>query len=183
MAPEDFVYAIPADLAARDVAQLLCAGIIGYRAYLRIGIRPGGRLGLYGFGGSAHIAIQVARHQGCEVFVFSQRENHQQMAREMGAAWVGASNDEPPEPLHASILFAPAGELVLPALATLRRGGRLAIAGVGARVGGDARELLDLAAEIPIRTRVREHALEDANRALLELKRGQIRGAKVLHIT
>ncbi|MEE9607541.1 MAG: zinc-binding alcohol dehydrogenase family protein, partial [Myxococcota bacterium] len=130
VAPEAFAYALPSGVAARAAAPLLCAGIIGYRAYLRSGARPGCRLGLYGFGGSAHIAIQIARHHGCEVYVFSRGGKHRDLARGLGAAWVGGSFDAPPQPLDAAILFAPAGEIALPALEALDRGATLAVAGI-----------------------------------------------------
>jgi propanol-preferring alcohol dehydrogenase len=128
--PEAFAYALPEGLSARELAPLLCAGIIGYRAYRRSGIQPGGRLGLFGFGGSAHVTIQVARHQGCEVYVFSRGGKHRELAEELGAVWVGDSFDRPPQLLDGAILFAPAGELVPPALEVLDRGATLAIAGI-----------------------------------------------------
>jgi alcohol dehydrogenase, propanol-preferring len=201
--PEAFAYALPEDANARDLAPLLCAGIIGYRAYVRSGVRPGGRLGLYGFGGSAHVTIQVARHHGCEVYVFSRGGEHRALAEELGAAWVGDSFDAPPRPLDGAILFAPAGELVLPALEALDRGATLAVAGihlsdvppldyerhlfhertltsVTANTRRDGRELLELAAEVPIRTRTRAYSLEEANESLRDLKADRIRGAAVL---
>jgi len=203
VAPADFVYALPDDLDARDAAPLLCAGIIGYRAWRRSGVRPGGRLGLFGFGGSAHIVIQVARHHGCEVSVFSRGGVHREHAEELGAAWVGDTRDRPPHPLDAAILFAPAGEIVPVALSRLDRGGVLACAGihmsdvppldyqrhlfqerelrsVTANTREDGRELLRLAAEIPLRTGTTAYALEHANRALLDLKEDRVRGAAVL---
>jgi propanol-preferring alcohol dehydrogenase len=203
VAPEAFVYALPEDRSARELAPLLCAGIIGWRAYRRSGIRPGGRLGLVGFGGSAHIAIQIARHHGCEVFVFSREERHRALARELGAAWVGGSGDAPPAKLDAAILFAPAGELVPPALEALDRGGVLALAGihlspipaldyarhlfqerelrsVTANTREDGRELLRLASEIPLRTHTVPYPLARANEALADLKHDRIRGAAVL---
>ena len=128
--PEAFAYALPEALSAAQLAPLLCAGIIGYRAYCRSAVQPGGRLGLFGFGGSAHVTIQVARHHGCEVYVFSRGGEHRALAEELGAIWVGDSFDRPPHPLDGAILFAPAGELVPPALATLDRGATLAIAGI-----------------------------------------------------
>jgi propanol-preferring alcohol dehydrogenase len=201
--PEAFAYALPEDLPAAQLAPLLCAGIIGYRAYRRSAVAPGGRLGLFGFGGSAHVTIQVARHQGCEVYVFSRGGEHRELALELGAAWVGDSFDRPPHPLDGAILFAPAGELVPPALETLDRGATLAIAGihlsdvpgleyqkhlfqertlqsVTANTRDDGRALLELAARIPIRTHVRSYALEQANEALLDLKGDRVRGAAVL---
>ncbi len=203
VAPEDFVHPLPDDLPARELAPLLCAGIIGYRAWRRCGVKPGGVLGLWGFGGSAHVTIQVAVHLGCRVHVFSRGDAHRELARELGAASVQESFDRAPEPLDGAILFAPAGELVPPALAALNRGGVLAVAGihlsdippldyqrhlfqerelrsVTANTRRDARELLRLAQEIPIRTRTVPYALEDANRALLDLKEDRIRGAAVL---
>jgi propanol-preferring alcohol dehydrogenase len=201
--PEDFAHALPAGPSGCELAPLLCAGIIGYRAYKRSRVRPGGRLGLYGFGGSAHIAIQVARHFGCEVLVFSRGGEHRELALELGAAWVGESREPPPRPLDAAILFAPAGDLVPPALEALDRGGTLAIAGihlsdvpgldyqrhlfqeraiqsVTANTREDARELLALAAAIPIRTRTSLYPLEAANVALVDLKHDQVRGSAVL---
>ena len=158
-----------------------------------------------GFGASAHIAIQVARHQGCEVYVFSRAALHGELARELGATWVGGSDDAPPQPLDAAILFAPAGELVPVALARLDRGGTLAIAGihlseipaldyerhlfqervltsVTANTREDGRALLQLAAEIPIRTHTTLYPLEQANEALDDLKNDRVRGAAVLEI-
>jgi propanol-preferring alcohol dehydrogenase len=203
--PEAFAYALPENLTASQLAPLLCAGIIGYRAYGRSGIEPGGRLGIFGFGGSAHVTIQVARHYGCEVYVFSRGGEHRQLAEELGATWVGDSFDAPPHALDGAILFAPAGELVPPALETLDRGATLAIAGihlsdipaldyqkhlfqertvqsVTANTREDGRALLELAAEIPIRTHTQRYALEDANEALLDLKEDRVRGAAVLDV-
>jgi len=205
LVPAEFAYPLPEALAARDAAPLLCAGIIGYRAYRRSGVRAGGRLGLFGFGGSAHIAIQVARHHGCEVSVFSRGDRHRALAEELGAVWVGAVDERPPHPLDAAILFAPAGELVPFALEALDRGGVLAIAGihlsdipaldyrsqlfeereirsVTANTREDGRALLELAGEIPIRTRTAAYPLEAANEALIDLKHGRIAGAAVLEI-
>ena len=203
VAPEAFCYPIPAAFGDEEAAPLLCAGIIGYRALRLSGIRPGQRLGLYGFGGSAHIAIQVAVHRGCEVFVCSGREDHRTFARKLGAAWAGSAAEGPPKPLDAAILFAPAGELVPPALRALERGGTLAIAGihlspippldyardlfqertlrsVTAATRQDALDLLREAAAIPVRTKTRPFALKDANKALQALKGGRIDGAAVL---
>ena len=203
--PEDFAYPLPRDISAQQAAPLLCAGIIGYRAYKRSAVRPGGRLGLWGFGGSAHITIQVARHFGCEVYVFSRGGEHREHAEELGAAWVGDSFDRPPHPLDGAILFAPAGELVPPALEALDRGATLAVAGihlsdvppldyqrhlfqertlqsVTANTRADGRELLELAASIPIRTRTTPYPLEAANQALSDLKRDRVRGSAVLEV-
>ncbi len=204
-APADFVHPLPDALAGPEAAPLLCAGIIGYRAYRRCGVRPGGRLGLWGFGGSAHIVIQIARHFDNQVFVFSRGGAHRELAGELGAAWVGESFEASPTPLDAAILFAPAGELVPPALEALDRGGVLAIAGihlsdvpgldyqrhlfqerelrsVTANTREDARALLALAAEIPIRTHTVPYPLERAGDALRDLAADRIRGAAVLEI-
>jgi propanol-preferring alcohol dehydrogenase len=203
LASEDFVYELPEGPPARELAPLLCAGIIGFRAWRRSGVRPGGRLGMFGFGASAHIAIQVARHHGCRVYVFSREDRHRALAGELGAAWVGGSTDAPPEKLDAAILFAPAGELVPPALEALDRGGVLAVAGihlsaipgldyarhlfqerelrsVTANTRADGRELLRLAREIPLRAHTVPYALASANEALADLKHDRIRGAAVL---
>lgn len=198
-----FAYSIPAIFGDEEAAPLLCAGIIGYRALRVSGIRPGQRLGLYGFGASAHIAIQIARHWGCEVYVCSLKPEHQQLARELGAHWVGGATDRPQVPLHGSIIFAPAGDLVPPALRALERGGTLALAGIhmsaippldydrelfGERVlrsvtantRQDGEDLLREAAAIPIRPRTQRFRLEEANLALQALKAGAINGAGVL---
>jgi propanol-preferring alcohol dehydrogenase len=203
VAPEAFVHPLPEGLEAHALAPLLCAGIIGYRAYTRCAVRPGGVLGLWGFGGSAHVTLQVAAHFGCRVHVFSRGDAHRDLARELGAASVQGSFDTSPEKLDAAILFAPAGELVLPALEALDRGGVLAVAGihlseippldyqrhlfqerelrsVTANTREDAAALLRLAAEIPIRTHTATYALEDATRALADLKHDRVRGAAVL---
>jgi propanol-preferring alcohol dehydrogenase len=203
---EDFAYAIPESLDAAEATPLLCAGIIGFRALQRAEIRPGCRLGLYGFGASAHIAIQVARHLGCDVYVMTRDERHRELARELGAVWTGAATDRPPVPLDSAILFAPAGELVPPALAALDRGGTLALAGiyltdvpplqyerhlfyerqvrsVTANTRTDGHELLRLAGEIPLHPRTTAFPLRDANRALDRLKHDAIRGAGVLVMT
>lgn len=204
-APEDFVYALPDGLSAGVAAPMLCAGIIGYRALVRSTIRPGEALGLYGFGASAHIVLQIARHWGCSVYVSTRGERHQALAREMGADWVGGADAVPPVKLRAAILFAPAGELVPVALAALDRGGTLAVAGihvsdipplnyqahlflerslrsVTANTRADGEELLRLAAEIPLRASTEEFPLEQANEALFRLRHDQIAGAAVLRI-
>jgi propanol-preferring alcohol dehydrogenase len=205
VAYEDFVYPLPAGFPDAAAAPLLCAGIIGYRALRLSDIQPGGRLGLFGFGASAHIAIQVARYWGCEVLVFTRSPGHQELARQLGAAWVGRAEDTPPGKLDSAIIFAPAGNLVPQALKHLDRGGTLALAGiymtpipkldyeqdlyyektvrsVTASTRRDGRELLDLAARIPIHPKVQLFPLEEANRALQLLKAGEIDGAGVLAV-
>jgi len=201
--PERFAYPIPAVFTDEEAAPLLCAGIIGYRALRLSGVQPGQRLGLYGFGASAHITIQVARQWGCSVFVCSLKEEHRLLARELGAVWVGGATDLPPEKLHGAILFAPSGEIVAPALRALDKGGTLACAGIhmspipsldydrdlfGERVlrsvtantRQDGLDFLQEAAAIPIRTHTQRFPLEEANRALHALKAGTIQGAAVL---
>jgi propanol-preferring alcohol dehydrogenase len=200
---EDFAYPIPAGVEPLHAAPLLCAGIIGYRALKRTDIAPGGRLGIFGFGASAHVTIQVARHWGCEIYVSTRGERHRALAREMGATWVGDTAELPPVKLDGAIIFAPAGELVPPALSALDRGGTLALAGiymsrippldyeehlfyersvrsVTANTREDGIELLQLAAGIPIRTETETFSLEDANEALYRLQHDEIRGAGVL---
>ncbi|MDH5741124.1 MAG: zinc-dependent alcohol dehydrogenase family protein [Nitrospira sp.] len=201
--PARFAYPIPPIFSDDEAAPLLCAGIIGYRALRLSGIQPGQRLGLYGFGASAHIAIQIARHWGCEVYVSSLKPEHQKLARQLGAAWVGGATEMPPEKLHGSIIFAPAGELVPPALRALDRGGTLALAGihmspipsldydrdvfgerairsVTANTRQDGIDLLREAAAIPIKPHTIRFQLEEANQALQELKAGSFQGAAVL---
>ncbi len=205
VAEEGFVCALPDEVSATEAAPLLCAGVIGYRALRMSAIRPGGRLGLYGFGASAHIAIQVARHWGCRVFVFSRSRGHRAMAIELGAEWTGLAEDTPPDALDSAVVFAPAGQIVPQVLRVLDRGGTVALAGIYmspipemeySRIYGertirsvanatrdDAARLLRLAGEIPIKTRVEVYRLEEANRALLALKRSEIDGAAVLEVS
>lgn len=204
-APEAFIYPIPAGTDSRTIAPLLCAGIIGYRAIRRSDIRPGEPIGLYGFGASAHIVIQIARYWKCPVYVCTRGEKHQKLASEMSAVWVGPADAIPPEKLRSAIIFAPAGELVLPALEALDRGGTLALAGiymtpipemdygrylfeernlrsVTANTRQDGEELLRLAAEIPIEAHTVEFPLERANEALRALKYDGFEGAAVLRV-
>ncbi len=201
--PEAFAYAIPDVFEPAKAAPLLCAGIIGYRSLRLSAIDSGGRLGLYGFGASAHIAIQVARHWDCEVYVFTRSADHKAHARELGACWVGEAADQPPEPLHSAIIFAPVGWIVPHALRALDRGGTLALAGiymspipeldyedhlyyertvrsVTASTRQDGEELLDMAAGIPVQTTTTEFRLEEANDVLAGLKAREVRGAAVL---
>lgn len=200
---QDFAYPMPETFSDEAAAPLLCAGIIGYRALRLSGIQPGERLGMWGFGASAHITLQIARYWGCEVYVFTRGEKHRQLAKELGAAWVGSAGDDPPAPVHGGIIFAPAGGLVPEALRVLERGGTLALAGVTMSpipeldydrllywervirsvanfTRQDATEFLQLAARVPVRTTVQTFPLEAANEALLALKEGRINGAGVL---
>ena len=205
VAPADFVYRLPEGPSDVQVAPLLCGGIIGYRALRLAGMGPGTRVGLYGFGASAHIAIQVAVHRGCRVYVFTRSPEHKRLARELGAVWVGEAQDRPPEPLGAAIIFAPVGWMVPEALESLDRGGVVVLGGihmspipelpyrllywersvrsVANATRTDGVELLRLAAEIPIRTRVEVFPLEEANRALMLLKERKVNGAAVLEVT
>ncbi len=201
--PEAFAYAVPPAFSDLEAAPLLCAGIIGYRALRRSEVAPGGRLGLYGFGSSAHVALQLARHRGCEVFVATRGASHRALARRLGAAWVGETFDPMPAALDAAIVFAPAGEIVPAALRAVRRGGTVALAGiymtpvpameygeclfhekrltsVEANTRADGVDLLREAAEIPIRPAVTPFSLEDANAALVRLKEDRIDGTGVL---
>ena len=203
--PARFAYSIPPVFSDDEAAPLLCAGIIGYRALRLSGVKPGQRLGLYGFGASAHIAIQIARYWGCQVYVSSLKTEHQHLAKQLGAVWVGGAADMPPDKLHGSIIFAPAGELVPPALRALERGGTLALAGIhmspipplnyarevfGERVirsvmantRQDGLDLLREAAAIPIKPHTVRFPLEEANRALQALKAGAFQGAAVLSL-
>ena len=201
---ERFAYPLPAGFSDAAAAPLLCAGIIGYRSLRLSDIRPGQRLGLYGFGASAHLAIQVARHWGCSVYVFTRSANHRQLAQELGAAWVGGAEEEPGAALDGAVIFAPAGGLVLRALGHTRPGGTVAINAIhmspipqfdynliyGERTlrsvanftRQDAAEFLQLAGDIPIRTEVASFPLAAANDVLQRLKHSQIRGAAVLTV-
>jgi len=204
VAPAAFAVRIPDNFDDAHAAPLLCAGIVGYRALRLSSIRPKQKLGLYGFGASAHIVLQIAVHWGCEVFVATRNAEHQRLASELGASWVGRAEDVPNATLHAAAIFAPAGTLVPEALRASRKGGTLVLAGiymtpipelkyellyhermvrsVANATREDARQLMQLAGEIPIRTEVQTFPLRDANRALLALKRSEIRGAAVLMI-
>lgn len=202
---EAFAYALPDRFGDAEAAPLLCAGIVGYRALRLSGIEPGGVLGLYGFGGSAHIAIQVARHGGARTFVFTRGAKHQRLAHELGADWVGTAKDEPPARLTGAIIFAPAGGLYLDALRVMDRGGTVVSAGihmspipemdydrylyherrmlsVANATRRDGEELLKIAAEIPVKTTIRTYPLEAANEALDDLLSGRLDAAAVLKI-
>ena len=201
--PEAYAYRLPDAYDDEHAAPLLCAGIIGYRALRRAELPPGGRLGVYGFGASAHIAAQVALAQGAVVHVLTRSEAARRHALELGAHSAGPADAAPPEPLDAAILFAPAGELVPPALAALDRGGTLAIAGihlsdvpgldydrhlfqerqlrsVTANTRADGEELLALAARLPLRISTTPYPLDAADRALADLAADRVTGAAVL---
>ena len=204
-APAAFVHPIPDGYSDRDAAPLLCAGIIGYRALRLCGITAwaGARLGLYGFGAAGHIAIQIARARGAEVYVCTRdRAKHQALAGELGAAWVGGTVDVPPTRLDAAIVFAPAGEIVPAALAAMDRGGTVVLGGihmsdipsfpyeliyrervvrsVANNTREDARDFLVEAARAGVRTHVETFPLDRANEALVALRHDGIRGAGVL---
>ena len=203
-APADFVYPIPESFSDEHAAPLLCGGVIGYRALKLSQVEPGQGLGLYGFGSSAHIVLQLARHLKCRVFVFTRSAEHQEMALEMGAEWAGTAADRPPEEIDSSIIFAPAGELVPQALSSMKKGGTLVLAGVamspipempyeliyGERsvrsvanaTRRDAMELLEMAAQAPIETQIQTFNLQEANEALRLLKAGKINGSGVFVI-
>jgi alcohol dehydrogenase, propanol-preferring len=204
VAPEDFVYAIPEGFPDDQAAPLLCAGIIGFRSLRLSGIKPGGRLGFYGFGAAAHVAIQVALHWNVEVYALTRDERHQKLAMDLGAKWAGDTFAEPPAKLDAAIVFAPAGEIVPAALKALRKAGALILGGihmspipsfdydllyqermirsVANNTRQDGEDFLRLAAKIPIRTRIQTFSLAQANAALNALKNDAIRGAAVLKV-
>jgi propanol-preferring alcohol dehydrogenase len=201
---EEFAYHLPDGFEDVQAAPLLCAGVIGFRALRQAEVKPGSRVGMYGFGASAHICIQVARHWGCEVYAFSRGQHHRDLALKLGAKWAGPSNEELPVKLDSAIIFAPAGGLVIDALKALDKGGTLALAGIymsqippidynliyGERTirsvanstRQDAIDLLKLAAEIPIQTEVELFELADLNEALARLKNGAINGAAAVKI-
>ncbi|MBA9004966.1 MULTISPECIES: zinc-binding alcohol dehydrogenase family protein [Thermomonospora] len=203
VAPDAYVYDLPAGRTDVELAPLLCAGIIGYRALRRAELPPGGRLGVWGFGGSAHLAAQIALAEGAEVHVFTRSAVARELALELGAAWAGDSFDVSPAPLDSAILFAPAGGLVPAALERLDRGGTLAIAGihlsdvpvlnyqrhlfqerqvrsVTANTRADGQEFLRLAGRLPIRVATVPYDLSDADRALADLAADRVNGAAVL---
>jgi propanol-preferring alcohol dehydrogenase len=201
---EDFAYFIPERFYDSEATPLLCAGAIGYRDLRLSGIRKGQTLGLFGFGASAHIVIQIAKYWGCEIFVLTRSEEHRNLAKKLGATWTGAPEDEPPKKLNCAIDFTPVGKTVPNALRVLEKGGRLVIAVIRKRnpippldyaellwdereiksvaniTRKDVQDFLPLAAEIPIVPEVQEFELEEANKALISLKQGKIQGAAVL---
>jgi propanol-preferring alcohol dehydrogenase len=204
-ADERFCFALPQEYDELEVAPLLCSGLIGYRALRFTGDAE--RLGLYGFGASAHIIVQVARHQGRRVFAFTRPGDSegQDFARGLGAEWAGGSDESPPEELDAAIIFAPVGALVPAALRATRKAGVVVCAGIhmsdipsfpyellwGERTvrsvanlsRRDGEEFLALAPRVPVRTQVRTFALEEANEAIEHLRRGEVHGSAVLHLS
>ncbi|MCG6942458.1 MAG: zinc-dependent alcohol dehydrogenase family protein [Thiohalocapsa sp.] len=210
--PETYAYPIPEVFSDAEAAPLLCAGGVGYRALRLTGLEDGQRLGLTGFGGSAHIVLQILRqtHPNSEVYVFARDADAREFALELGAVWAGDTTDRSPKPVHAIIDTTPAWKPVVEAMANLVPGGRLVINAIRKEAGDkdylqhlsyrkhlwlekeiktvanvthqDIAEFLPIAAEVPLRPQVETYRLEEANRALLELKRGPVRGAKVLLI-
>jgi alcohol dehydrogenase, propanol-preferring len=203
--PELFAVQLPDALADLEAAPLLCAGVIGYRALRRAEVQPGERVALMGFGASAHLAIQVLHHWGCDAVVLTRGERHRELAREMGASWVGDAAELPPGACDRAIVFAPAGELVPVALQLVRPGGTVSLAGihmstipafdyallwrerslrsVANMTRRDAQEFMAIAAEASIRVAYETYALEDANRALAAIASDEVRGAAVLQMT
>ena len=204
--PEKFAYPIPSIFSDEEAAPLLCAGIIGYRALRLSEIKPGQRLGLIGFGASAHVAIQVAIYWGCDVYVFSRSKEHRELARKLGAPWTGTLNEDPPHKLDSIVNFTPAGPTVLDGMRLLDKGGTQALAGiymspipemdyvkylyhertlrsVANATRQDGNDLLKIAAEIPIKTTTHMFPLEEANRVLQLLQDSKIDGAAVLQIS
>lgn len=204
--PEDFAYRLPAGFEDDEhAAPLLCAGIVGYRAYRRTGLRPGGRLGIWGFGASAHVVAQVALAEGAELHVVSRSDASLELAEELGAAWTGHSGEAPPAPLDAAVMFAPVGDLVPEALAALDRGGVLSLAGIHmsdippldyadhlfqereirsttANSRADGEEFLAIAARVGLETTTVPYDFEDADRALQDLAADAYAGAAVLRV-
>jgi propanol-preferring alcohol dehydrogenase len=204
--PEKFAYPIPSIFSDEEAAPLLCAGIIGYRALRLSEIKPDQRLGLIGFGASAHVAIQVSVHWGCDVYVFSRSKEHRELARKLGAIWTGTLDEDPPQKLDSVVNFTPAGPTVLDGMRLLDKGGTQALAGiymspipkmdyveylyhertlrsVANATRQDGNDLLKIAAEIPIKTTTHMFPLEEANRVLQLLKDSKIDGAAVLQIS
>jgi alcohol dehydrogenase, propanol-preferring len=202
VADAGFVYRLPPGYTAPEAAPLLCAGIIGYRSLRLAEVHPGDRVGLFGFGASAHLALQVARHWGCEVCVFTRSEAHRALARALGAVWAGGVEDAAPAPVDRGVVFAPSGNVVVGALGHLRRGGTLAInaiyldripefpyarlywertvRSVANATRRDAEEFLALAGELSLQVSVTPVRPQETNAALGDLKRGAIQGAAVV---
>jgi propanol-preferring alcohol dehydrogenase len=201
---EDFTFPLQENLSDLHISPLLCAGVIGYRSLKISQIKKGGNLGLYGFGASAHIVLQIAKYYNCKVYVFTRSKEHQRQALELGAVWSGEAKDNPLTLMDSSIIFAPAGWIVLEALRVLQRGGKIAInaihlspipqipydllyyeksiQSVSHTTSKDAEEFLELTTKIPIKTQIEVFSLEEANLALQKVKKAEIMGAAVLKI-
>jgi propanol-preferring alcohol dehydrogenase len=203
VARRDFVYALPPQLDDLHAAPLLCAGIIGFRSLRVAGVEPGDRVGLFGFGASAHLAIAVLHSWNCEVYVSTRGASHRQLAASLGAKWVGGETDKPPIELDRAVTFAPSGDVVISALASLRKGGIVAINAIhldripefdydrllwGERqirsvanmTRSDARDFLKIAADIRLQPKVTVFSLDQANQALAAVKNDAIDGAAVI---
>jgi len=203
VARSDFVFPLPETLDDLHAAPLLCAGIIGFRSLRVAGVEPGERVGLFGFGASAHLVIAVLVAWKCEVYVSTRGKSHRQLAASLGATWVGAETDKPPVELDRALTFAPSGDVVVAALASLRKGGVVAINAIhldrmpefdydkllwGERqlrsvanmTRADARDFIKLAAEIGLRPKVTAFSLDQANEALIAVKNDAIDGAAVM---
>ncbi len=203
LARSDFVSPLPAALEDLQAAPLLCAGIIGFRSLRVAGVEPGDRVGLFGFGASAHLAIAVLRAWKCDVYVSTRGESHRQLAASLGATWVGSEKEKPPVELDRAITFAPSGDVVVAALASLRKGGVVAINAIhldrmpefnydqllwGERqirsvanmTRSDARDFLQIATEIGLRPKVTPFPLTSANEALLAVKSDSVNGAAAI---
>jgi propanol-preferring alcohol dehydrogenase len=206
LARADFVFPLPENLDDLHAAPLLCAGIIGFRSLRVAGVEPGDRVGLFGFGASAHLTIAVLRAWGCEVYVSTRGASHRKLAESLGATWVGNERDRPPVGIDRAVTFAPSGDVVVSALASLRKGGIVAINAIhldrmpefdydnllwGERqirsvanmTRSDARDFLAIASKIGLRPKVTVFPLEQANDALLAVKSDQIDGAAVITVT
>ena len=205
LARADFVYPLPEKLDDLHAAPLLCAGIIGFRSLRVAEVAHGERVGLFGFGASAHLAIAVLKSWGCEVYVATRGESHRALARSLGAVWVGSEKERPPAELDRAVTFAPSGDVVISALASLRKGGIVAINAIhldrmpefdydrllwGERqirsvanmTRQDARDFLKVASDIGLQPRVRQFSLEQANEALAVIKSDAVDGAAVIVI-
>ena len=203
VARADFVFPLPAELDPLHAAPLLCAGIIGFRSLRVAGVEPGEKVGLFGFGASAHLAIEVLRAWKCDVYVSTRGASHRKLAESLGAKWVGSEVEKPPVPLDRAITFAPSGDVVIAALSSLRKGGVVAInaihldripefdydrllwserqiRSVANMTRADARDFLKLAAEINLKPRITPFALDQANEALAAIKSDAIDGAAVI---
>jgi propanol-preferring alcohol dehydrogenase len=201
---EDYAYPIPKSFDDTQAAPLLCAGAVGYRALRLSELEPGERLGIYGFGASGHLVMQIARHWNCKVYVFTRGAEHQSLARKMGAVWTGRAEETPPKQIDRAIIFAPIGNLVPEALRVMRKGGTVAHAGIHSTpipefdynllyhertvrsvansTRQDVTDFMRLAAEIPVRTEFEVFPLSEANRALRMMKESKLKASAVLEV-